>query len=106
VTDSPEPCPRCAPLVAELEARLAFRPCGYAAPEAALCQVTMPDGRVCRGVLCLPHQVLVGHRPAFALTLLAGPGPAAPCGWLVPAEEAMSGDGEAPAEAGLEEAIP
>ena len=54
------PCPRCAPLIAELEAevaalreRLQFRPCGYTGPGAAVCEVrgrtaASPGAAVCR----------------------------------------------------------
>jgi hypothetical protein len=52
-----EPCQRCGEQIAELEARLQFSPCGYTGPGAALAEVTMPDGRITRGRLCVAHTV-------------------------------------------------
>jgi hypothetical protein len=94
-----DPCPRCA----QLEARLQFRPCGFAGPGSAMVEVTMPDGRGQQGWLCRAHQILLAGRP-FAPRLVVGyGGQEGACGWLVPCEEAFAGDGEVPAEAGLEE---
>jgi len=82
----------------ELEEKLAapqpeFRRCGYAAPGNAVCEIAMPDGRTARGWLCRPHQALLSGAPAFGeARLLLVPergGETGPCGWRVPAEEAM-----------------
>ena len=87
---APEPCPRCV-----------FRPCGLEVPGNAACEVRMPDGRLARGWLCGPHQVLLSGAPAFAdlkIIMLPAPGdPAGPCAWRVPAEEAFELARELPA---------
>jgi hypothetical protein len=79
------PCPRCAPQIAELEARLQFRPCGFSGTGAARCEVTAPHGRVTRGRLCAAHTVLLSASPAFGVAVLEAEDGA--CQWLVPAEE-------------------
>jgi hypothetical protein len=99
--DTREPCPRCAPQIAELgeqiaelHARLQFRPCGYAALGAARCEVRAPGGRVTRGRLCAAHLVLLSASPAFGVAVLNEEDGA--CQWLVPSEESsMAEDGEA-----------
>jgi hypothetical protein len=61
----------------------------------------MPGGRVARGWLCGPHQVLLSESPTFGfrITTLPEPGdPPGPCGWRVPAEEALEPSRELPAE--------
>ncbi len=83
--DSPGPCPRCAEQIAQLHARLQFRPCGFSGTGAAVCEVRGPDGRVTRGTLCLAHTVLLSAAPAFGVEVLSEED--GPCGWLVPAEE-------------------
>jgi len=87
---APDSCPRCAQLeeqVAELTARLQFRPCGFSGPGTAMVSVTMPDGRTAGGWLCRPHQILLAP---FAPRLVVGfGGREGPCGWLVPEQEAL-----------------
>jgi hypothetical protein len=63
----------------------------------------MPDGRAARGLLCLPHLVLLSARPAFTVAVLGEED--GPCGWLVPAEESVGTGQEAAGEVPVPEEV-
>ena len=94
--DSREPCPRCAPQIAELQARLQFRPCGYTGPRRRLVRGADAGRQGHPGPAVRPAQVLLSASPAFGVAVLDEED--GPCGWLVPAEEAMGGEQAAPGE--------